>query len=73
MPIKSLIEKFRIDPADAVVLESLYNQGTIAGETRQARRDRARMLVELFASGIRDREALIRALTRRTEKHNEGA
>ncbi|TKT79021.1 hypothetical protein [Aquamicrobium sp. LC103] len=64
MPLRHLLQEYNIDSMDAAVIEALFNQGAFPGETKQDRYDRAKLLIELFASGVRDKDALIAALTR---------
>ncbi|TKT69416.1 hypothetical protein [Aquamicrobium sp. LC103] len=64
MPLKCLLQEYNIDPMDAAIIEGLFNQGAREGEAWQERYDRAKVLVELFAAGVRDQDALIGALTR---------
>lgn len=62
MPLRNVILESSIDPEDADLLESLFNQFCESTTDEQLRRDRAARLVKVFTEGERDREVLARVL-----------
>lgn len=62
MPLRDIILRSRLDTEDTDLLETLFNQCSVPGETASQRQARAQRLVDLFVDGERDREKLVRFL-----------